>query len=356
MTYEEKLELILQAIVEAKKFARKGYFTTLYYTRDNGLININLNEIHDILLKLEDEEKILKVKALPNELETVYDIQKKEYFLIDVPPEFTLWYEAHIFENIHNIENIDWVNLLKVYDVALDINQQLQLASSKEVYIPALPQMVKFPQLFPQDDIGTRRTYQGYRMEGVDFLNKRGGVVEYKYIDTMDGGYGEIKVVVNLLEFREFFLKIGSEYVRRLEMLKKTQKEPKEEKPIKKMADNPPQEGKKIDTVYEIFYTKQRQVLLNNLEIAKPDFDSENELAFSFLIDNPNKKHTKADVEKAIGKSLTKTLHKIVENLGFTGDIRKAFFDVSKDSICFKNPIKQEDLDKLGIVKLKLPK
>ncbi len=358
MTYEEKLELILQALSEAQKFTRKGYFTKLYFTRDNGLKDINLNEIHDILLKIQDEEKVITVKEIPSKIKSnlEFDIDKVEYFLIDTPEEFSLWYEAHIFENMHKIENMDWINLLKIYDVALDINQQLQIAGSNTVFIPSLPHMVRFPLLFPQDSIGTRRTYQDYRMEGADFLSKRGGVLEYKYIDSMDFGYGEVKIVVDLINFRDFLLRIGNEYKRRNEKYEKTQKEPKVEKPVKKMADKPPEEEKKIDTVYEIFYSKQRQVLLNNIEIARPDFDSENELVFSFLMDNSNKKHTKAEIEKAVGKPLTKTLHKIVENLGFKGEIRQAFFDVSKDSICFRNPIRKEDLDKLGITKLKLPK
>lgn len=47
MTYEEKLDLILKAIIEARKLARKGQPTKLYLTSDNGLKPLNPNEIYD---------------------------------------------------------------------------------------------------------------------------------------------------------------------------------------------------------------------------------------------------------------------------------------------------------------------
>ncbi len=68
MNYEEKLDLIVKAIVEAKKATRKGYQTKLYYTVENGLKHINLNELHDILLQLQDDEKVITVKDYPTKL------------------------------------------------------------------------------------------------------------------------------------------------------------------------------------------------------------------------------------------------------------------------------------------------
>ena len=108
--------------------------------------------------------------------------------------------------------------------------------------------------------------------------------------------------------------------------------------------------------MYQITYTKQRQVLMNNAQISKPDFNSENDLVFSFLYENPNRRISKEEIEKAIGGKLTKSLHKIVENLGFEGDTKEVFFSVSKNAIEFRNAITKKDLEEMKKPLIKLIK
>ncbi|MFC1971190.1 hypothetical protein ACFLV0_04595 [Chloroflexota bacterium] len=104
---------------------------------------------------------------------------------------------------------------------------------------------------------------------------------------------------------------------------------------------------------YFITFTQSREILLNNAyQIAKPDFDRENEQIFNYLYNHPNKKFTKENLERELGTTLVKTLHKIVENLGFSGPLRTAFFNVSQDSIEFKSPVKSEDLLPSAVNKL----
>lgn len=114
--------------------------------------------------------------------------------------------------------------------------------------------------------------------------------------------------------------------------------------------------NKESKVVYRITYTQNREILLNEaLRLARPDFDSENEVVFDYLYKNPNKKILKGQIEKETRRKITKSLHKIVENLGFKGDLKQAFFQVSKTSIYFRNPITEDDLATLGIDKIKLP-
>lgn len=105
---------------------------------------------------------------------------------------------------------------------------------------------------------------------------------------------------------------------------------------------------------YRITYSeKTREIIINNFLLANPDFDSENERVFTYIYKSPNKRISLKELQQNTGK-LGKTLHKIVENLGFTGNIRKAFFDVSKTGIRFRNPVTKTDLDELGIKHIKL--
>lgn len=120
-------------------------------------------------------------------------------------------------------------------------------------------------------------------------------------------------------------------------------------------------EDKKNDTsnttqiVYKITFTIAREILLNGVQIAKPDFESENDIVFDYLYKHPNRKIELAEIEKEIGQGMTKTLHKTVENLGFSGDLKTAFFQVSKTSIYFRNPVTKTDLGELNIRTIKFP-
>jgi len=103
----------------------------------------------------------------------------------------------------------------------------------------------------------------------------------------------------------------------------------------KVISDKPPD-----SPTYNYMVTyESRDILLNGKSIARPNFDGENDLVFNYLISNPNKKFTRKQIEEEIKIKLKKTLHKIVENLGFKGDLRKLFFNVSGSSIQFNNPI-----------------
>lgn len=114
---------------------------------------------------------------------------------------------------------------------------------------------------------------------------------------------------------------------------------------------------KERSNAYAITYTKSRQILLNDfLQLAQPTFNGENDLVFNFLYQNPNKPFSKKQIEVTLSIKIAKPLHKIVENLGFKGDLARAFFAVSKNSISFKNPVSQDELEQMGIHKIRLSK
>lgn len=113
-------------------------------------------------------------------------------------------------------------------------------------------------------------------------------------------------------------------------------------------------EATKTETTYRITFTKGREILLNDsYQIATPDFDRENEQVFSYLYNHPNEKFTKKQLERELRVNLVKSFHKIVENLGFTRALRKAFFSVSQDSIEFRRLIESKDLTPSVVKELK---
>lgn len=116
------------------------------------------------------------------------------------------------------------------------------------------------------------------------------------------------------------------------------------------------------DIVYEIKYSDHtREIKLNNIVIAKPDFESENERFFSYVYSNPNKPLTIEEIKEfGFGKDskLKKRISDIVRDLGFNGNLRKIFFPVvSQDKVMFTNPITkkqviEDDLPALNLASL----
>ena len=99
----------------------------------------------------------------------------------------------------------------------------------------------------------------------------------------------------------------------------------------------------------EVSYENREVVLIDRrsgarVGLAKPRLGSVNDRAFTFLCRNSGRLWTRDELAAATGiRSLT-SLHKIVENLGFTGDLRRAFFEVSKQAILLRRTLTEDDL------------
>lgn len=103
-------------------------------------------------------------------------------------------------------------------------------------------------------------------------------------------------------------------------------------------SDDASEEETASEHNYYIVLTEDGRILLDGkFEIAKPNFNSENELVFRYLYDNPNQRHTKKHIEEHLKIKMKKTFHKTVENLNFRSGLKKYFFDISKNGIIFKN-------------------
>lgn len=226
MDYEEKLDLLIKALIEARKSARTGHHPKLFYTAENGLKRFQLEEIYDLLLKLQDDDKILSIVELPTDLLSSIEhtyltlTGPRKYFVIEVKDTFDPWLNNRLLKRKSVLEGMDYINILKIYDVCLDINEKLQLADSPTIFIPSLPLLVKFQILFPVDSIGSRKKYQDYRWEGLKYLQHKGIVDEPDFYDDVVG-YGNIEITVDLLKFESFLEEITAEYQKRNKAVEK---------------------------------------------------------------------------------------------------------------------------------------
>lgn len=106
----------------------------------------------------------------------------------------------------------------------------------------------------------------------------------------------------------------------------------------------------------EITFSSSREVILNDLFLlSKPDFGSENDLVFGYLFQNQNKLISLQELEREATKQpIKKKLHEVVRDLGFTKDLLKAFFSISKNAITFTNPVTFQRLQELELPKIKV--
>lgn len=237
MTYEEKLEIVVQAVKEAKQFTRKDCLSKLYFGLDNELSRVGLDMAYDILLQLQDDEKIIKVdKKVTSQgtFDQKVDIASgsKNYFQIDILDTFDEWYENYLLKHKTSVSNIDYINMLRIYDVVLDINEQIQLTNKTAVVIHLLPSLIRFSALFPADTIGMRDKYCETRWDSLKYLREQGIIQEFKHNDAFHRWDTEVTVtLVSLTKFDDFYRAIQSEYVKR-----NKEAEKKEELAIDKSA------------------------------------------------------------------------------------------------------------------------
>ena len=97
--------------------------------------------------------------------------------------------------------------------------------------------------------------------------------------------------------------------------------------------------------LYEVT-VQSREICVNGFRLSRPNFNSENEVAFDYIFANPNRRIDLTEIESATGRPLSKRLREIVRDLGFKKELRDMFFPgISKTAIEFRNPITRADFE-----------
>ncbi len=71
---KERLDLVIRAIAEVREITPRGRYLRIDISARNGLESLHPDELELILLKLQDDEKIIRIKALPEYLINPIDI------------------------------------------------------------------------------------------------------------------------------------------------------------------------------------------------------------------------------------------------------------------------------------------
>jgi hypothetical protein len=221
MDYQDKLAKVIFNLKEERKLTRKGHKSKVTFD-DASFTRVRIDETIKILLILQDDEKILKITEALEPLETLDPYEQEndgnydniETISVELTEEFDNWYKNYLIKQKSQPRNLDWLNLLKVLDVCSDIDQQLQITEKDTVIIPSFPYPYtgRFLELFPTDNIGTRKTYQQHRWEGSQYLLKQKIATDVKGQPPQVSGYGKIIIKINLVAFYDFYTIIKNEF------------------------------------------------------------------------------------------------------------------------------------------------
>jgi hypothetical protein len=235
MLYEEKLAKVVFKLKEERKITRKGHKTKVRFD-DRSFSRVRINDTCKILLQLQDDEKVLKIIDALQPIETVKteqiikpsnedDYEFVEEITVEYGIEFDKWYENYLLKQKNNIQNFDYITLLRLYDLTLDINEQLQLSSNTTVQFPLMATVLRFRHLFPIDTIEMRDEYCVNRIKSLKYLKDKNIIAEYKH--GQDGWHTTVTITVNLSGFEGFFQKLKAEYKQRNNPERKKEEEPK---------------------------------------------------------------------------------------------------------------------------------
>lgn len=201
MTYEEKLDIIVKAIIEARKATINGQSTKLYINDNNGLNQVGKEEVQDILQKLQVEEKILSLNYIINRLLPMTQQPKNVGFLLlDIHDSFDNWYVNYQIRQKGKIENLSEANFKTISALLEQIKDQFQFSQSDK-FIFSFVSSTYDIEGYDGRDID--ELTNGY-LKALEYLKKIGILKDYLHTEmSLDA-----EITLNLSTFLETMDKI----------------------------------------------------------------------------------------------------------------------------------------------------
>lgn len=333
---KEKIWFLVNRILDEREITPTGKPISLHPTQD--LHNYyEMQDIVNLLGKLEKEENAVKLHSLPTD-------QTYLKYQIKLLPDF----DKYVAKLEDGPGYLEWSGRKPKpkktgykFGNTVDFSKPKQENEDKYISVGQIEELLKMPEAKRQKIMDTslnekhKKDIKEYKTTSAELIKNFQSKIKLPDFKLPALGSGLSSVDLVLPPNYE------AEQVRLLRQIANQQEA------TKPAADS----GQAVS----ITYTKSRQVLLNDIFLlAQPVLNGENDLVFSYIYKHPNQPHTKKQLETALNTRITKPLHKIVENLGFKGDLAKAFFSVAKDSIEFRNPVKAAELTEMGLSIIKL--
>lgn len=346
ITPEEKIWTVVKAIADGLEITPLN--SPIYLDPSSLVLTVNGLELGQILDKLEKDEKIITMSHRPEDLGLG---KENGRFCISIPDygEFREFLNRAHARHSGDIDRMEGNNFLAVSDVAMDILAALQIKNNEEVFIPLMPDVVRFHALFPGDGINMRDRYCDYRWKALGYLKDRKHIMDFSIVrdDMASRWEQEVKVIVDRYDFDKFYDKLEKVFQRRIT------------DPAQKEADAKKNDAPAAAPVAELVglpaqlkvLIKDRQISVSDLILSKPHAVGGNKGFFEYVYENPDKPLEREKMPEYVTQDIKgKGFSKVLNELGFKGEILKAFFpERGKSRLLFRKEITTEQLEQEGI-------
>lgn len=201
-----KIWVVVSNINEVRQIAPKSKPCTLVASTFNGIEN---QEVISIFEKLANDDKVITLVSLPDRARP-----NSNNYVFEVLPSFSNYFEDFYAHYSIGIDKLNGLNLLKIFDIALDIHDELNLTSQRDVKIMLAPQVVRFRQLRPDQFIPALERYCDYRLKSCEFLQEMGVISAFSILNANAITWKRAISVelVSRIEFDRAFKKLQDRY------------------------------------------------------------------------------------------------------------------------------------------------
>lgn len=141
MTYEEKLQKIVSKLKDERELTRIGHKTTVTLN-DKSFSKVRISDICKILLKLQDDEKVLTIREAyrldifdAHKIACNSNYDEAEVVVAELNDGFDHWYANYQIKQKGKIENLSQSNFEEIYSLLVQIEDQLQLSQSGSFHL-----------------------------------------------------------------------------------------------------------------------------------------------------------------------------------------------------------------------------
>ncbi len=351
ITPEEKIWTVVKAIADGQELTpSKGNILLNPKSLSKTVSDIELGQL---LAKLEQDEKLIEIKGRPEDINLGVGADCYSIVISDRGKFRDFLNKSH---SLHagDISRLAGENFLAVCDVAMDILEELQLAKGEKVFIPIVRDIVRFNILCPAKSVNLLDRYGDFRMKALIYMKERGHVLEYEVIHDMTVGRWDqnIRVVVDRYDFDRFYKKMGDAYEKRVV-------EPEKKRQAKFAKDGvatapapvmPAAKLQELPSVMSVLI-KDRQIWINDFLLSKPHAVGGNKGFFEYVYENAGQLLERDQMPDYVTQDVKgKSFSKVLNELGFKGEILKAFCpERGKSQLTFRKEVNAKQLEKDGI-------
>jgi len=338
MNHDEKLALVIQAINNtAPEEEGPGIcHINLYPTAENKLQQFDDLELFNLIKELGQYVSITILNSPLGTDDARLEISTNkpttnyfQLFLGEYPLNINFFKELE-----SSLDGLYYPTFLILYDLLLDIEEIYESTERISFTVPLMPKRKRFPEPY---ETMTERERMAARERAMNFLLQNRVITIEGYKHGQNELETEADMFLRKKLFKRYIDKAKEIYARRSAYSSHAKRNSEIVAEIELNIAN---------EIFLVVKGKKKQ------QLGHPHHDSENGNVFEFLFGHPNMLFTKKQIEEATNISITKTFYKIVDNLGFTGNIKKAFFKTAKNTIFFRKEITAKQLKELGITNL----